>query len=381
MMTSDYRLKQFRRDMYVTRRNSPGEVLYHITRQKLDSLSMTTEMLDRAGLEPEQTDPNTDPGKRVVDIYTRCQWQPLSKMWLIEQEVNDNIIAESTEPVSPFFSTAFELAPEEHYGRGFIELNLGDARSLNELSLRILDFAAVHSKILWAKDYSSNIRDVDFAKPSGEVIQARVSGGAVQDAAILQANNAQSFQVVGAAHTAVHSDLSKAMLIESEITPTGERVTAMQVQRVAQELDGALGGVYAPIADEQQIPMLRRLMWQLQRDQLILPVQDGAVEMNAKTGLAALSSQSKANDMLTFAQIITQLPPQVAAKIDWNVFTDILVRVYNISERGLIKSKEQMDQEAVAAEQAAMAQEATAKGIDVIGNITETQATQEQGAA
>lgn len=338
-LTDDYTIKVFRRDQYVTRRDGAGTVLYHIVRECMDPLGLPTDQLSKANI---PTDKLALPvAKRVMDLYTKIEWAPRAKRWEIEQELNGHTVNTSSERVSPFFSTPYELSVPEHYGRGFIELLLGDLSSVDTLGEREIDFAGLASKLVAALDYASEVREADLEKKSGSVIRARVEGGKVQDIAFLNVDKTPDFQVVFAKSNSLRKELGAAMLIESETTPKGDRVTAFQAERVALELESALGGTYAPIADHQQRPLLKRLVYQMTRDRLLPALPAGAVQIKLLTGIAALARAAKTQDLLAYMQAIAPFQ-EALARIDQGVLATVLARYQNISEPGLVRTAEQM---------------------------------------
>ena len=373
-MMDDYSIRLFGRAQYVTKRNSASEVLYHITHEKLDPLGLTDEERLAAEFNNAELAEKTVT-ERQADMFTRCEWQPISKLWLIEQEVNEKVIRRSEEPVTPFFSTAYELAPGEDYGRGFVELNLGDLRTLDELEQRMLDFAAIASDVKEVLDNNSTTRVSDLEGESGSIIRAKVTGGVVQDVAYLKSDRLSDFNVVHLTATRKRDDLGKAMLMEAETQPTGDRVTAYQVQRIAMELEGALGGIYSSIADEQQTPLLRRTIWQMRNDNLLPLWEDDDVEVHMVTGIAALSRELDLAKLRMAIQDVATLGPEALQKINLDVLVDLVFRMRAIEHAGLVKSREQVKQEL----QELMRQQAEAaavqKGIDVVGNVAQAQAT------
>lgn len=365
--TDDYKLRVFRRDQYVTCRDSSQDVQFHIVCEKIDPAGLPLEILEIADIQADQLDRDYD--ERSVELYTRCEWQPYSRVWMVEQEINKKIIRTSEEPVSPFMATPFELAPGEDYGRGFIEANLGDVRTLNELHERLLDFAGMCSKFVPCIDYNSQVRATDLAKPSGEVIEARVQGGAVQDIAFLSVNKGSDFSVVYQTAVEKRRDLAVAMLMEADAAPKGERVTAFQIQRIATELEGALGGVYAPIADAQQVPLVERLLYQMQRDAIIPALPRNSMDIEAVTGIAALSREADKAKLLQLVATMSQFGPAMAQRIDLGVLFDTLLRQSGIFEPGLIKTQEQVAAEASAAMQQQIELEAQKRLIQVGGDV------------
>ena len=370
MLTDDYQIKVFRRDTYCTARNSSGDVQYHIIKEQIDPLTLTPKQMEMVDIDPEQEKdkPSHD---RKQDLYTLVEWEPLTKRWCIKQEVKGHIIEESEEKINPFMSTAFELAPGENYGRGLIEINLGDVKSMNSLTEKILDFAATASKQLFVVDYNSQVRASDIAKPSGSIIQARVQAGQVVDVAVMKVDKMSDFNIVGQTREAIRRDLATVMLMEGETTPRGDRVTAFQVQRVAMELEGALGGLYAPISDSMQTPLIQRVIHQMKKDKSMPAIPNDSIELETITGIAALSKEGDQAKLIGVLQLISQLGPDALSRLDQGVMLDLLMRQAGIYQAGLIKSNEQIQQEQQAAQEQQMKADAGAQMVKSAGAIVE----------
>jgi len=365
-LTDDFNIKVFRRDNYVTKRDSAGDILYHIIREQIDPLTLTKSQLEDAGMDFEALQLESV-DRRMEDLYTKVQWNPLSKVWVISQEINDHVVYEAQEPITPFMSTPYSLAPAANYGEGIIGENLGDVRSHNELTERILDFGAIASKQIFCLDYNSQVRPSDLALPTGSVIQARVQGGAVTDVGMLRADKLTDFNVVATTRESIRKDLTTVMLMEGESMPTYERATRLHVQRVAQEIEGALGGVYAPIADSMQISLIERMRHVMTLSGDLPPLPEETVEVQAVTGLMALSNETEKMKLVELMQLIAQLGPEVGNRIDKGVLLDVLVRQTGIYEPGLVKTEEQVNQEMQAAQQQAMEQQAASTAMDAVG--------------
>ena len=369
----DYRIQVYPRDAYVTTRDASGDVLYHICREEIDPAVLNDSQLETINIDREALMAKPV-GDRMEDLFTRVEWQPVSRTWVITQEVKEKTVLESEEPITPYISTPYELAPGENYGRGLIELNLGDVRSMNELTERLLDFAAMSSKQLYATDYNSQVRPQDLAQESGSVIQAKVQGGQVTDVGVLRADKVNDFTVVQSVRESIRRDLSVTMLMEGETQPTGERVTAYQIQRIAKELEGALGGVYAPIADFQQVPLVERVVWQMREEGLLPPLPADAVEVETVTGVAALGREAEQGRLVNALGLLAQLGPETLGRIDKKVLLDMIFRQSGIYEPGLVKSDEQLQQEQQLAMQQQQATAASDKMIDTAGNIAQSEA-------
>lgn len=376
-LTDDLQIRVFRRDNYVTKRDSSGDIMYHVIREQIDPLSLSKSVVEKAKMDYEKLQ-KKQPADRMKELFTRVAWNPVSKSWVIEQELNGHIVVTQQEKITPFFSVPFELPPAANYGRGLIEQNLGDVRSINELTERLLDHAAIASKHIFALDYNSQVRPQDLARPTGSVIQARVQQGQVTDVGMLRADRMTDFSVAQTVRESIRRDLAVTMLMEGEATPTGERVTAYQVSRVAQELEGALGGVFSPIADAMQVPLVHRIRHVLINKGLIPRVPDDTIEIEAVTGVAALRGESDQAKLMQLLQTLAQLGPDTMGRMDMGVLMDLLVRQSGIYEPGLVKSDEQIQEEQQAAQQAMMQQQAAAQAIQSGGRIVESEAAAAQ---
>lgn len=384
----DFSITVFRRDQYVTARDSVGDVLYHIVREVVDPLESRydaggrslIELALAAGAKVKLDELKAQPArKRLTPIYTECRWQPESRKWLISQEMFGVRIQEPSEdPVSPFISTVYELSPGDDYGRGLVELNRGDLHSLNSLSEKLLDWAALFSKVSPVIDHNSETREADLERPSGQAFRARVRAGAVDDIAFLGPQNAANFQTVFQYREALAQQLGKAFSIESEVQPTGERVTATQVSRIAREIDGATAGNYANIAEAQHLGTLRRVIWQAKKANLLAPLPEKAYEVRALTGLVALAREGKVARLLELPQLIQAMPEGTARRINFDVLIEAYFRYRGFDEPGLLKSEEQVRREMAEAMRAQAAMQATEKAIDTAGNVAEAKLTEQQ---
>jgi hypothetical protein len=172
--------------------------MYHIVCEKIDPLSLKPEDLEAVGLDAE--DLRKKPyHQRATELHTLVEWQPESQVWVIEQEINGHALSHrrSEDRVSPFFSTTYQLAPGQNYGRGFVDNCLGDLRSYNEISGRVPSFAHVASMMLMFVDQASQLRNDDLLKPEGGIVRgARVTGGQCQDVALMQSGKGADFGIV-----------------------------------------------------------------------------------------------------------------------------------------------------------------------------------------
>lgn len=374
-ITDDYRIKVFRRDQYVTKRDTSTDVLYHVVKECVDPLGLDEKVRRAAGFDDEELKKKAA-AERLADLYTQVEWQPLKHSWVITQETNgvrlDNDASEET--ISPFISTPFDLVPGENYGRPYIGLLRGALRSLDSLCEKRLDFAAIASMMHPVYDYACLMRPADFKKPSGTPWQCKVSGGQAQDIGIFRAEKGADFAVVESAISSLQKELGKSFLMESEVTPRGERVTAYQTQRVALEVEGGTGGLSAPMSEYQHIPMSARVNYMIERDKLAPPLPKGSFQIRSRTGIAAIGRAQSLGKIASFTDVLAKIPDALR-RIDIGVLMAVFARYSSIYEPGLIKSDAKLAKE-TQAEIAAQTQAAAAqKGVDVTGNLIENALT------
>lgn len=379
-ITDDFRIIVYNRDQYVTRRDTAGNVLYHIVREQIDPLSLSDEQFAATGLQRGELDESAH--KRMTDIYTRCEWQPRDRVWKIEQEVNGNTINERTEPESPFLSTPLRLTPGRHYGEGFVSVLRGDLHALDTLNKRILDMAGLAAKQHPAIDRGSQLNWNQLVElESGQPIMgANVRGGVVQDIAMVSFTDVRDFSMVTEAANRLTAHLAQAMLIESQIQPQKERVTAAQIQRIAQELEGSLGGIYTPLVEDQHIPMLRRILYVLRRDKIIKWFNEDDIEIHSLTGLNAVARQQEFTSLVQFTQAVSSLGPEALRRINIGALVDAFQKRLNMYEPGLVKDEEDVRREANEALQQQAALEAAKQASSAAGDIAVNAAEQQIGA-
>lgn len=344
-MDDDLNIRWFRRDMYTTERDSSGWVVSHMTCEKIDPLTQTDDVLAECNFDKSDLAEQSF-ADRVKHLYTRIEWQPFSRTWVIRQELNDVVFNEFERDISPYFCTAARLVCGENYGRGPVEAKLGDLWSYDYFNQCMLDWAGICSKMVPAIDYGSPLKEEDLAQKSGRPIRANVRDGQITDVGFLKVDKAQDFGVVYQVMESKRVDLARAMLIESEVTPNKDRVTATQIMRLAQELDGQVGGTLASISGQQQRAMVDFAIHTLRKKKVLRDWDSELVDVTVATGLTTLARENKLNRLTQAYSIVAQLGPDVLAVIDRQTLARSIFRQSGVDEPGIVKSVDQMQREA-----------------------------------
>ncbi len=293
--------KMHRLDSYVVKRDLKGDPLEIIFREGLSPLNLPEKV--RAILSvvnPDQLKRNRGDGEQmgkkagsaleVVWLYTRL-WLD-KRTWRLNQEVQGIEIpgTRSTFPKdkSAYLPLRWQVLDGEDYGRGFVEEYMGDLRSLEAISQSIIEFAAAASKILFMVDEGGITRKQDLQ----DAISGDIVDGDAKDVTILMMEKFADFQVVSAVGDKVEKRMEEAFLLNKSVTRQAERVTAEEIRFVASELEQALGGVYATLAQEMQRPMVVRLMALMAKAGDLPSLPDEAIAPQIVTGLEGLGRQS-----------------------------------------------------------------------------------------
>lgn len=375
----DLRLSTLRRDQYVVRRDSCGDIvtLIVVEQKDLKEFDEATLMKLRLSAKEIKELDNKFPEERYEDLYTLVEWHEDTKKWVTCQQCKGVEISESEDKYTRYVSTPYTLRPGHHYGTGLIEQMLGDAKSMDELALRMLQFAELGSRHLWAIDESSTTREEDMVLPNGRVIRARVSGGQIQDVAPLRTDKLSDFTVVEKTMNRVRDDVGASMLLKSEAIRNSERTTATEVVAVMRELDYATGPVRAMVAEKQQVPKAAYALHALRtRNKNPFPMADPKlVKLQAVTGLDAIARQKQAADLMEVAGLAVQMGQPGIDAIHMDVVIDALARLRGLHIPGFIKTPQERAEAQRQAIQMETQLAAQQKAVDVVGNVAQHRAT------
>ena len=119
---------------------------------------------------------------------------------------------------------------------------------------------------------------------------------------------------------------------------------------MAQELESALGGVYAMLSQEFQLPLITLLLHRMEGSGKMPKMPKGMVKPTIVTGIEALGRGQDLNKLAMFLQHIQPLGPEViGSQLNVNDYIARLGASLGIDMGGLVKSQDQLDQEAAAA--------------------------------
>lgn len=347
----DFRV--FRLDQYVVQRDATGAPVRAAVLEAMHPSGLPEEVREACEIKAED---------KEVEAYTVVEWVDGRVKW--RTEINDKIVPKSEGDVpadlSPWQALRWKAVPGQDYGRSMAEEYEGDLTSLEALSQSVVEFAAVASKILFLvhPNSTTDVRDLNEAE-TGEFVS-----GNKQDIDVLSLEKFADFQVANAVLMRIEERLSYAFLLRAGVTRDAERVTAEEIRAVAQELEDVLGGVYTILAQELQLPFVRRKLHVLQRKAVIPVLPKRAVRPVIVTGFQALGRNHSLNRLRGFIADLNALfgPQGTVAILNQSEIATRLGVGWGVEGLdSLVKSQDQIAQETAQNQQNALAADMASK--------------------
>ena len=190
--------------------------------------------------------------------------------------------------------------------------------------------------------------------PNGAIIE-----GSANDVSVLQANKFADFRVALETMQRIEQRLQFAFLLNASVQRQAERVTATEVQLIANELQDALGGVYGILTTEFQLPYINTKLAMLRQKKLLPDLPKDIVKVKIIVGMEALGRQS---DRLKLLQFISDLAGTLGSEtLAKYINLDDCIKKFAVANQidtsGLIKTTEQIQQDEQQAQQQQMAQQ------------------------
>lgn len=374
----DERSKVYPLSRYVVLRDAAGNPVEIVLREVVSKRTLPPDFLDAVPVN-QQRNSSAQIGRDNVEIYTVVKRVSEDK-WTSWQEVFKTKLPGTYGTYDnaslPWLPLRLIVVDGEDYGRSYVEELYGDLKSAEELTKSIVQGGMIAAKLLWLVN-PAGVTDVDdiVESANGDAIEGRLD-----DVSALQANKASDFATAERVLGGVLARLERAFLMNSSVQRAGERVTAYEIQKLTQELEDALGGNYALLAQELQLPMVRRLMAVMQRKQELPPMPKGSVEPVIITGISALGrgqDLSRLRGFLADMEVATKAQLVKPGRVNDEELIQRLANGHGVETTALIKTEEELAAEAQQQQQAAMAQEAVSKGV---GPAINAMAANQQGA-
>lgn len=368
-------LRCFHLNRYVCQRDPMGNPLEVITCEELavETLPENVQKLVRG------TDDDDDITSGLVDdiaqpvprrttgdtvrLYTYVTWERNSQgknngvvKW--HQEVNNKIIPGSEgrapEDVSPWLPLRMTRSDGQQYGISYVEAAaLADLQTVEALCQAIAEGSLASSKILFLVKPSGVTKAANLANsPNGAFVT-----GDPNDVMALQVQKSTDLQVAMQGKSQIEARLSQAFMLAD--VRDSERTTAEEVRLQALQIENSLGSIYSILTTEFQVPYVSRKLDILTREGVVPKLPKELVKPVMTVGLAAVGRGNDLEQLVRFTTTLGQTmgPEGFQTYMKPSELIRRLAYSMGIDTVGLIKTDEELAQEAQAAQQAAQQQQ------------------------
>jgi hypothetical protein len=300
LLFEDDKMHLYKVDSYVVIRDFSGDVTDVVLKEAIAYSALPEDLASKL----EVTD---DDKKKDIELYTRYIRQ--GKQWLTYQEVNTEIVDGSEQTIKdkymPLMVLRWTKINGEHYGRGLVELHLGDFRGLEGLTQMMMEYSAIAAKVVFGISPGSviEIDELEEADNGGVIV-----GNLERDVTRLSVDKQADLQTPLKMLEDITRRLGAAFLLQSTTTRDSERTTALEIQYLARELEDALGGIYSIISQEFQLPLINILMQDMKID-----LKD-MVEPTITTGLSALGRSQELEKLRQLNGLLAEVNPEYVVK-------------------------------------------------------------------
>jgi len=347
MLDDAGRTKVFHLDQYVCERSPDGQVRTLIVKEQLDRPSA-----------PGWAEFAFTEKQELADLYTVVV-RTGPDAYDVRQEINDQVVGPVRRSVPgdrlPYIALRFKRVSNQAYGRSKIEELIGDLRVLEGESESIAQGSAIAARTIGLVDPNGVARASELSKArNGDFVPGRDG-----EVTFLRVDKGQDFQVALQHQEGAVRRLNRAFLNKHSVQRDAERVTAREIQELIQDLEETLGGVFATLLGDVQLPVINRLLVILQDTARIPELPESKVHPIILAGVQGLGRGRDFNTLTAGAQVLQQtLGEQEFSRIHNSL--EYAARVWNalgVETDKLMKTPEQLAQEVADARNAALIQQ------------------------
>lgn len=346
---------------YVVNRDASGNLLDIIMLQKkaLRTFDAATRMAIEVGMKGKKCKEDDE-----VKLYTHATLKE-DGMWEVSQSADDIPVGKVScvkEEKLPFIVLTWKRSYGEDWGRPLAEDYSGDLFVIQFLSEAVARGAALMADIKYLIRPGAQTDIEHFVNSgTGEVIT-----GVEEDIHIVTLGKYADFTPISAVLEVYTRRIGVVFMMEALTRRDAERVTAVEIQRDALEIEQNMGGVYSLFAKTMQMPIA---LWALQ--ELGKSFTTELVDPVIVTGIEALGRMAELDKLANFAQYVAlpaQWPEPAQRAIDWPKYLD-WIRGQISAELPFLKDEETLKQEEAQMQEQLQEQQLNQGVADAIPNV------------
>lgn len=322
---------------YVVNRDTNGDLLDIILLQQkaLKTFDPATRMAIEVSMKGKKYK-----GEDEVKLYTHAKYEG-NGFWILNQSADDLPVGKPSRIKAeklPFIPLTWKRSYGEDWGRPLAEDFSGDLFVIQFLSEAVARGASLMADIKYLIRPGAQT-DVDHFVNSGT---GEVITGVEEDIHIVSLGKYADLTPISAVLETYTRRIGVVFMMETMTRRDAERVTAVEIQRDALEIEQNMGGVYSLFASTMQTPIA---MWGLLEtgDSFTRELVDPVIV----TGIEALGRMAELDKLASFSQYMTlpqQWPEQAQAAIRWGDYMD-WVRGQISAELPFLKTEKEIQEE------------------------------------
>ena len=315
---------------YVVKRDHKGVIIRLILEEKMAYETIPEEIT----LTDKDADSEDD-----VSLFTSVDL--VDGSYVITQEILEQPVGTETKLKAleeRFIDATWNRLDGEDYGRGFVEDHLGTLFVLNKLLKVVTEGIAEGVKIVKLVNPNglTSYSDYVSAKHGDAII------GKDGDVTTLQSGKSMDLSVAKELINEMKQELSRAFLVTGASIRDSERTTAYEVDKVANEVEASLGGLYTKISGNIQRPVVSQSL-------IGLKIETGKdIDIIITTGLQALGRNVELNKINTLIQELQMLagivgPEAIAKEVNVAAISSAMVSNSGVASKDFLYTQKEKD--------------------------------------
>lgn len=322
----------------------------------------TYDSMDKEVLEALELEEGQDLSEEI-EVYTHGIFNKEADKYFVYQQIDDLKIEESyveyDRNVLPYIHVIINPINNTSYGSGLVEPAYYDLNNLNQLYKNLIDQAAMNSTARYFVDPTGQTRLQDILNSNnGDILRGRA-----KDVTSMETPAAQQQQITLMGIQHLEANIDKYFMTKNIDYGNRDRVTSTEIANNANAIDSGKGGLFSSLSARVQYPIAMLLLHFAGANEKMF---NGA-DIRVVTGLQAINQGREAASLDSFIgslAAMAQYKQDAFDAIDLNEYTKRVAVANQIDPSGLIKSKQQLEQERVQAQQDQMATRAGEGMID-----------------
>lgn len=352
-MPEEGTMRVYKMDRYVVQRDYKGDIETIVIKETISPSALPGEI---QAMLPEASSGGSEEG---VDIYT-CVHRSDDGDYEVWQEAAGQTVETTYGTFKadklPYMALRMNAVTGMDYGYGYAVELLGDLQSLEALSQAMIEGAAAASKVLFLVDPASPTRARTLAEaPNGAIREGRADDVSV----VTLGSKAADMRIAYEAINNISERLGYSFMLNTSVQRQGERVTAEEIRYMIQELEAQLAGQYSILSQELQMKLVTLVMDRMKSQGRLPKIPKDIVKPTVVTGIEALGRGQDLTrlDVFIAGAMQTFGPEMLNQYLDVRDYLERRATALGLPMKGLVKTEEQIQQEAQQAQMQSMVQQ------------------------